>query len=68
MVVSDHYTPIVEKTHTADPPPFAWGTKEELEAAPPPSSNSPFTEASALKSGLFFDDGHELMPSFLTGD
>jgi 2,3-bisphosphoglycerate-independent phosphoglycerate mutase len=66
MVVSDHYTPIVEKTHTANPPPFAWAKKEELEANPPPESS--FTEASALKSGLFFEDGHELMASFLSGD
>jgi len=65
MVVSDHYTPIVEKTHTADPPPFAWAKKEELESG---TAKSPFTEASALKSGLFFERGHELMTSFLSGD
>jgi 2,3-bisphosphoglycerate-independent phosphoglycerate mutase len=65
MVVSDHYTPIVEKTHTADPPPFAWGKKEELESG---TAKSPFTEAFALKSGLFFERGHELMTSFLSGD
>jgi 2,3-bisphosphoglycerate-independent phosphoglycerate mutase len=65
MVVSDHYTPIVEKTHTVDPPPFAWGKKEELESG---TAGSPFTEASALKSGLFFEDGHELMPFFLSRD
>jgi 2,3-bisphosphoglycerate-independent phosphoglycerate mutase len=65
MVVSDHYTPIVEKTHTVNPPPFAWAKKEELEAPP---TKAPFTEASALKSGLFFKDGPELMTSFLSGD
>jgi len=65
MVVSDHYTPIVEKTHTVDPPPFAWGKKEELESG---TAKSPFTEASALKSGLLFEDGHELMTSFLSED
>ncbi len=65
MVVSDHYTPIVEKTHTIEPPPFAWAKKEELEAI---TAKSSFTEASALKSGLFFEDGYELMASFLSGD
>lgn len=65
MVVSDHYTPIVEKTHTVDPPPFAWAKKEELESG---AVESPFSEASALKSGLFFKDGHELMTSFLSED
>jgi 2,3-bisphosphoglycerate-independent phosphoglycerate mutase len=31
MVASDHLTPIVKRTHTADPTPFAWATKQELE-------------------------------------
>jgi 2,3-bisphosphoglycerate-independent phosphoglycerate mutase len=65
MVVSDHYTPIVVKTHTSEPPPFAWGTKEELESS---TADSLFTEASALKSGLLFEKGHELMASFLSKD
>ena len=30
MVVSDHFTPIVKRTHTEEPPPFAWAKKEEL--------------------------------------
>jgi 2,3-bisphosphoglycerate-independent phosphoglycerate mutase len=65
MVVSDHYTPIVKKTHTVDPPPFAWAKKEELESS---TANIPFTEVSAERSGLFFEEGHELMTSFLSGD
>ncbi len=65
MVVSDHYTPIVKKTHTPEPPPFAWARKEELQSG---ADGLPFTEASALKSGLFFDKGYELMTSFLSGD
>ena len=62
MVVSDHLTPIAKKTHTPEPTPFAWASKKELESIP---QGPPFTEASALKSGLIFDNGHELMPSFL---
>jgi 2,3-bisphosphoglycerate-independent phosphoglycerate mutase len=65
MVVSDHYTPIVKKTHTLEPPPFAWARKEELQSG---ADGLPFTEASALKSGLYFDKGYELMASFLSKD
>jgi len=63
MVISDHFTPIVRKTHISDPTPFAWAGKKGL-ASPP--SNTPFTERAASASGLFFKKGHELMPSFLS--
>jgi 2,3-bisphosphoglycerate-independent phosphoglycerate mutase len=62
MVASDHLTPIVKRTHTSDPTPFAWATKQELEN---PHQGAPFTEASALKSGLMIDPGHELMDHFI---
>lgn len=62
MVASDHLTPIVKRTHTPDPTPFAWATKQELEA---PAQGPPFTEAAALKGGLFIDPGHELMDHFI---
>jgi 2,3-bisphosphoglycerate-independent phosphoglycerate mutase len=62
MVASDHLTPVVKKTHTADPTPFAWATRAELEA--PPVAGV-FCESAALQSGLFFDKGHELMSAFL---
>jgi 2,3-bisphosphoglycerate-independent phosphoglycerate mutase len=62
MIASDHLTPIVKRTHTADPTPFAWATKQELERAP---QGRPFTEAAALKSGLMIERGHELMDCFV---
>jgi 2,3-bisphosphoglycerate-independent phosphoglycerate mutase len=65
MVVSDHFTPIVKRTHTGEPTPFAWAGKEELRSGP---TGIPFTERSAMESGLFFDRGHELMEAFLFGD
>ena len=64
MVVSDHFTPIVKKTHTDDPTPFAWADKKELEAQP---KKNPFTERAAKESDLIFEAGHELMPAFLNG-
>ncbi|MGD2126219.1 MAG: cofactor-independent phosphoglycerate mutase [Desulfobacteraceae bacterium] len=63
MVVSDHLTPIVKKTHTSEPTPFAWAGKQELESA---SEGPSFTEASARASGVMMDKGHELMASFLS--
>ncbi|MBN2126346.1 MAG: cofactor-independent phosphoglycerate mutase [Deltaproteobacteria bacterium] len=62
MVVSDHFTPIVKKTHTGDPTLFAWAGKAELEARP---EGPPFTESAASRTGLFFTQGHELMSAFL---
>jgi 2,3-bisphosphoglycerate-independent phosphoglycerate mutase len=62
MVISDHFTPIVKKTHIADPTPFAWAGKKGLETS---TGKPPFTERAARESGLFFEKGHELMPSFL---
>lgn len=62
MVVSDHLTPIVKRTHTDEPTPFAWACKRELESKP---KGSHFSEAAARESGLMFGVGHELIDSFL---
>jgi 2,3-bisphosphoglycerate-independent phosphoglycerate mutase len=65
MVVSDHLTPIQKRTHTDDPTPFAWASKEELESHP---KGAPFSESAARESGLFFGVGSELVGSFLSGN
>ncbi|MFH1350876.1 MAG: cofactor-independent phosphoglycerate mutase [Pseudomonadota bacterium] len=62
MVVSDHLTPITKRTHTDEPTPFAWADKKEVESLP---EGPPFTEAAAKESRLLFDNGHELMKTFL---
>jgi 2,3-bisphosphoglycerate-independent phosphoglycerate mutase len=62
MVASDHFTPISIKTHAIDPAPFAWATKGELASG---KKGEGFTEAFAKASGLYFEKGYELMPSFL---
>ena len=62
MVVSDHFTPIVKKTHVNDPAPFAWADGDELKAI---SKKNVFTENSAKGSGLYFESGLELMNAFL---
>jgi 2,3-bisphosphoglycerate-independent phosphoglycerate mutase len=62
MVASDHFTPISIKTHASDPAPFAWAAKGELASG---KRGAAFTEASAKASGLYFEKGCDLMPSFL---
>jgi len=62
MVVSDHLTPIVKKTHTADPTLFAWAGKRELAAG---TEGHRFNETEAGASGVFFETGEALMNAFL---
>jgi len=62
MVVSDHFTPICKKTHTSEPTPFAWAGKRDLETA---CEGARFTEQAANRSGLFFENGHDLISAFL---
>jgi len=64
MVASDHLTPIAKRTHTGEPTPFAWATRQELEAR---GQGRPFTEQAALGSGLFIEEGHKLMNAFIFG-
>lgn len=63
MVVSDHFTPIVKRTHTKEPAPFAWAGKKEIESR---AQGPGFTEKVARESGLVFERGYDLMPAFLT--
>jgi len=62
MVVSDHLTPIVKRTHTAEPTPFAWASKRELNR---PRTEAVFSEDSARSSGLLVEQGHTLMDDFV---
>jgi 2,3-bisphosphoglycerate-independent phosphoglycerate mutase len=64
MVVSDHFTPIVKRTHTLEPPPFAWAARAELGLS---GQGLPFSEAAAVESGIIFEKGHELMHHFIYG-
>ena len=62
MVVSDHYTPIIRKTHTREPAPFAWASRQELESE---GQTKGFTEKYAVESSLLIDPGQRLMEEFL---
>jgi 2,3-bisphosphoglycerate-independent phosphoglycerate mutase len=63
-IASDHYTPIIKKTHTMEPAPFCSATRRELEEI---SGGNVFTERAAIESGVIFDAGHEFMPAFIRG-
>ncbi len=63
MVATDHYTPISTRTHSTEPPPFAWASGAELKNTAGVGS---FSEKEASLSGLFFETGCELMQAFMT--
>ena len=63
MVVSDHLTPIARRTHTAEPTPFAWAAKREIEKN---QAGVGFSEVSAEKSRVRYEKGHELMDAFVS--
>ncbi|MBI4832774.1 MAG: cofactor-independent phosphoglycerate mutase [Candidatus Lindowbacteria bacterium] len=62
MVLPDHLTPIEVRTHVGDPVPFLVAG-----SGIPASGASGFSEATARKSGIMFENGHELLPKYLRG-
>ncbi len=65
MVLPDHRTPIVRKTHTAEPVPFAFLSSNDLLKSP--RKDAAFNEVSAQDSGLFVEQGSSLMDLFIKG-
>jgi 2,3-bisphosphoglycerate-independent phosphoglycerate mutase len=56
----DHPTPIIFRTHTADPVPFMlWGKGIR------PGGAERFTEVEASKTGVFIEEGYKIMSRFL---
>ena len=63
LVLPDHRTPIVRKTHSSEPVPFiAYSSRSEERI-----SACSFDEISAQKTGVFVERGHELMGEFVGG-
>ena len=64
MVLPDHPTPLTLRTHVADPVPFVI-----YQNGQPASEHSVarFDENSAAGTGVFVDEGHQLMERFLRG-
>ena len=78
FVAPDHYTPIVKRTHIAEPVPFIFAgsdlpfclpeqPKLLCGTAPPCCSERPYTEADAKATGIVLDRGYELMLRLIKG-
>jgi 2,3-bisphosphoglycerate-independent phosphoglycerate mutase len=65
MVLPDHRTPIVRKTHTAEPVPFAFLSSKDANKSP--RNDAAFNELAAQESGLFVEQGCSLMDLFIKG-
>ncbi|MFN3531354.1 MAG: cofactor-independent phosphoglycerate mutase [Candidatus Brocadia sp.] len=62
LVLPDHYTPIIKRTHTPESVPFvAYGTGIEK------GIGLPYTEANAHASGLHIKEGHRLIEHLISG-
>jgi 2,3-bisphosphoglycerate-independent phosphoglycerate mutase len=62
LVLPDHYTPIVKRTHTPEPVPFvAYGSGIEK------GIGLPYSETNARASGLHIEEGHRLIEHFISG-
>lgn len=60
LVLPDHPTPVLLKTHVSDPVPFViYDSEAEKDNA------LTYTEKNAEKTGLYIDEGYELMSRFL---
>jgi 2,3-bisphosphoglycerate-independent phosphoglycerate mutase len=65
MVLPDHRTPIVRKTHTAEPVPFAFLSSKDV--ANNPRKDAAFNEPAAQASGIFVEQGSSLMDLLIKG-
>ena len=63
MVLPDHRTPIVKKTHTSESVPFAFCSSARLKEGS--RQYIGFNEESAEKSGFFIENGFDLMGLFI---
>ncbi len=65
MVLPDHPTPLSIKTHSSDPVPFIIYSSDNKNRKG--SAVAGYSEADALVSGVFFDNGYELMDKLVKG-
>jgi len=60
LLITDHFTPISVRTHTADPVPFViYDSKDPASSGP--AGRAGFNETDAQATGLFVEDAHTLM-------
>ncbi len=63
MILPDHPTPIVKRTHTPDPVPFLIFDSKDIEK----KEYQVFDEFYPASSGILIDKGYKLMDCFLSG-
>ncbi len=61
LIMPDHPTPIAKKTHVSDPVPYLLYRSNEAY----PSKATAYDEENATASGIFEENGHNLMVKFL---
>lgn len=61
LVLPDHPTPLCKRTHTADPVPFVIYRSQTTAT---PDGTPGFNENVASRTGLFVENGHQLLPLF----
>jgi 2,3-bisphosphoglycerate-independent phosphoglycerate mutase len=62
MILPDHPTPIIKKTHTSDPVPFLIYDSKEAHAE---NNSNIYDEFYPKTNGIFISEGHTLMDYFL---
>ena len=65
LVLPDHPTPLVLRTHSSEPVPFVIFSAED--GGRGPKEERFFDELSAQKAGLLVEKGHELLEKFIEG-
>ena len=65
LVLPDHPTPLVLRTHSSEPVPFVIFSSED--GGRGPKKERFFDELSASKAGLLIEKGHELLEKFIEG-
>jgi 2,3-bisphosphoglycerate-independent phosphoglycerate mutase len=60
LVLCDHLTPLARRTHTAEPVPFIL-----YDSRRPGDQPRPYSEAAAQATGLFLEQGADLLPRLL---
>lgn len=64
LVMPDHPTPLMLRTHTSDPVPFALYSSDGHYHAP----TSGYDEVRAKESGVYLEQGHQLFGRIIRGD
>ena len=66
LLTSDHATPVVTKTHSMDPPPFALVSSQQVGNAAQASTRYKYGETDASSTAVVIKQGHSVIKRLLT--